>query len=70
MGYRILEVRQHKPDSFDSAREIAVHDSAYDAMKAMQQAFRERRTLPNWYLVDQCGHLIAGPDDIYEAVIA
>ncbi|MCG8418751.1 MAG: hypothetical protein MJE77_12510 [Proteobacteria bacterium] len=68
MQYRIVELDQCAPDCVAGAKEIAVHDSAYEAMVAMQQAFEQHDTLPNWYLVDHMGQILAGPEDIHEDV--
>lgn len=92
MGYRIIEVTDiatpvsgllRAPDWLDNAKEIATHDSAYEAMRVMREEFdriletpstsgstsspAERIPLPNWYLVDPMGEVIASPYDVREA---
>jgi hypothetical protein len=71
MQYRIMEVGQRVPDSLDGAVEIGAFDSAYHALEVMKQAQLGHRkgTPPNWYLVDGLGQILAGPDDVIEAVV-
>ena len=67
MGYRIMEVEQRTPDSFDGATEIGKYDSADRAMEVMKRAFvPEGREPPPWYLVDPWGQILMGPYDLYQ----
>lgn len=71
MQYRIMEVEQRAQDSLDGAVEIGAFDSAYHALEVMKQAQlgRKDRMPPNWYLVDWCGQILAGPEDVRDAVV-
>ena len=82
---------EHSRSWLDGAREIATHDSAYEAMRVMRAEFDRildtpaapgpsspgspgsmttRPRLPNWYLVDSMGQVIASPYDVREAQLA
>ncbi|MEM9487988.1 MAG: hypothetical protein AAGC55_02525 [Myxococcota bacterium] len=67
MDYRIMEVKQHAPDSLDGAIEIGQYDSAYKAMEHMMRVFVQRgQQPPPWYLIDPFDQILMGPDDLYD----
>ena len=70
MTYRIVELERQSAESLDGATLIGKYDSAYRAMEEMKRAFLRCKDNqpPNWYLLDYLGHILAGPEDVIEAV--
>ena len=70
MGYSIVQFGHRDGGSRDSI-EIGTYDSAYRAMRVMKDELNKRGARPlNWYLLDPQGHILAGPEDVMEAMVA
>jgi hypothetical protein len=68
-AYRIVELVQYTPDSIDGTTEIGRYNDPWRALEHMRLAMRARSTVPNWFLVDGCDHILAGPEDLLEAAV-
>lgn len=66
MCYRIVEPENRA--ALPAGKEIGSYESAYRALEYMKNLARRQGKVPNWYLVDASGLVLAGPDDLWEAV--
>jgi hypothetical protein len=66
MCYRIVESDSRA--DLPEGKEIAAYESAYRALEYMKNLARRHGKVPNWYLLDASGLVLAGPDDLWEAV--